>query len=98
MRKSAFVLVRRNSTLREDTNQRIEDNRRNDLAEAGNQNNASQSRRGVPDLGVVRVRSKRAPDAQDRLRRLFALLVRYATAEGTTPPETHSPEEKDGET
>ena len=46
---------------------------------------------------MVRVRSKPAPDAQDRLRRLFTLLVRYATADGATAPEAHSPKGDHGD-
>jgi len=42
-------------------------------------------------LGNVRIRSKPNPDAQDRLRALFTVLVRYATADGAKPAEIHSP-------
>ena len=43
-----------------------------------------QNRRAKPrsddlEIGRVRVFSNPGPDAEDRLRRLFALLVRYAT-------------------
>ena len=61
------------------------------MADAWNRNQPRKSSRGGPELGIVRIRYRPAPDAQDRLRRLFTLLVRYATAEGTTLPETHSP-------
>ena len=45
-------------------------------------------RRDAPDIGVVRVASNPGPDAEDRLRRLFSLLVRYATQD--RPPSTSS--------
>ena len=67
------------------------------MADASKRNKPSKSTRDGPELGVVRVWSKPAPDAQDRLRRLFTLLVRHATADGTTPPEMHSHKEDDGE-
>ena len=62
-----------------------------------NPNRSNNSIRDGPEVGAVRIRSKPTPDAQDRLRRLFTLLVRYATAEGTIPPETHSHKADDEE-
>lgn len=56
-----------------------------------NPNSPNHSSRAGPEVGAVRIRSKPTPDAQDRLRALFTLLVRYATADGTKPAETHSP-------
>ena len=46
-----------------------------------------QKRRGkstgeAPEIGVVRVFSNPGPDAQERLRRLLSLMVRYATRDG----------------
>ena len=38
------------------------------------------------ELGRVRIISKPGPDAEDRLRRLFALLVRHATSHGQDAP------------
>ena len=67
------------------------------MVDASNRNQPRKSGRDGPDLGVVRIRSKPAPDAQDRLRRLFTLLVRYATADVTTTPEKYSPKDVDGE-
>ena len=55
-----------------------------------NPNRPTNSIRDGPEVGAVRIRSKPTPDAQDRLRRLFTLLVRYATADGIIPQETHS--------
>ena len=67
------------------------------MADASKRNKPRKSSRDGPELGVVRIRSKPAPDAQDRLRRLFTLLVRYATAEGATAPETPSLKNDEGE-
>ena len=52
-----------------------------------------QDRRGKPrsdasEIGVVRVFSDPGPDAEDRLRRLFSLLVKYATQDRS--PSTSS--------
>ena len=38
------------------------------------------------DLGVVRVFSKPAPDAEDRLRRLFTLLLEHSARERHAAP------------
>ena len=35
-----------------------------------------------PQIGAVRVSSNPGPDAEDRLRRVFAILVKYATRNG----------------
>ena len=53
------------------------------------------NRRGRPegdasDLGVIRVFSNPGPDAEDRLRRLFSLLVKYATRDGQAMSEKDS--------
>ncbi len=55
-----------------------------------------QKRRGkpagdAPEIGVVRVFSNPGPDAQDRLRRLLSLMVRYATRDGQTETGQDSP-------
>ena len=42
------------------------------------------------ELGEVRVFSKPGPDAEDRLRRLFSLLVKYATQDGQATSEKDS--------
>ena len=49
-------------------------------------------RRGKPrsdgsEIGVVRVFSNPGPDAEDRLRRLFSLMVKYATRDGGAAQE-----------
>ena len=45
------------------------------------------------EFGVVRVFSKPAPDAEDRLRRLFTLLLEHAARERQAAPATDSPSE-----
>ena len=45
------------------------------------------------EIGVVRVFSNPGPDAEDRLRRLLSLMVRYATRDGQAPPEQDSPKD-----
>ena len=49
------------------------------------------SGRGAPDIVVVRVASNPGPDAEDRLRRLFSLLIKYATKDRQAAPEKDSP-------
>ena len=39
-------------------------------------------RRVSPEIRVVRVISRPGPDAEDRMRRLLALMVKYATQDG----------------
>ncbi len=51
-----------------------------------------QNRRGKPrndasDIGVIRVFSNPGLDAEDRLRRLMSLMVRYATGDGQATQE-----------
>ena len=45
----------------------------------------------APEIGVVRVFSNPGPDAEDRLRRLLSLMVRYATRDGQAGKEQDSP-------
>ena len=42
------------------------------------------------EFGVVRVVSKPAPDAEDRLRRLFTLLLEHTARERQAPSEKDS--------
>ena len=49
-----------------------------------------QKRRGKPEadpreIGVVRVFSNPGPDAEERLRRLMTLMIKYATGNGVAP-------------
>ncbi len=43
------------------------------------------------EFGVVRVISKPAPDAEDRLRRLFTILLGHPAGENRAEPEKDSP-------
>ena len=56
----------------------------------------TRNRRGRPkgdasELGVVRVFYNPGPDAEVRLRRLFSLLVKYATRDGQSASEKDPP-------
>ena len=51
------------------------------------------SNRGAPELGTVSIDSNPGPDAQDRLRRLFTLLVKYATEDKLPAPDADSSSE-----
>ena len=59
--------------------------------------NGRNRRRKAPkdasEIGVIRVFSKPGPDAEDRLRRLMSLMVRYATRDGEAAPDEVSPED-----
>ncbi len=60
-----------------------------------------QKRRGkpagdAPEIGVVRVFANPGPDAQERLRRLLSLMVRYATQDGQSESEQGSAPEDGG--
>ena len=43
------------------------------------------------EFGEVRVISRPAPDAEDRLRRLFTLLLKPSATDGQAEPEKESP-------
>ena len=49
------------------------------MRDKDNQNKPKTPGGDASDIRVVRVSSNPGPDAQDRLRRLFTLLVKYAT-------------------
>ena len=51
------------------------------------------SNRGAPELGTVTIEFNPGPDAQDRLRRLFTLLVEYATEDKLPAPDADSSSE-----
>ena len=46
--------------------------------------------RDPQEIGVIRVFSKPGPDAEDRLRRLVSLMIKYATSDGQDTPERES--------
>ena len=54
-------------------------------------NSRRRPERDPSEIGVVRVFSNPGPDAEDRLRRLFSLLVKYATSDGQAASEKGSP-------
>ena len=54
-------------------------------------NGGKRPERDPSEIGVIRVFSNPGPDAEDRLRRLFSLLVKYATRDGKAAPEKDSP-------
>ena len=47
--------------------------------------------RDPQEIGVIRVFSKPGPDAEDRVRRLVSLMIKYATSDGQDTPEKESP-------
>ena len=49
------------------------------------------------EIGVIRVFSNPGPDAEDRVRRLVSLMIRYATQDGQTPEKESQPDEYAGE-
>ena len=51
------------------------------------------SPRDAPELRVVGIDVKPAPDAEDRLRRLFTILVRLVEDDPPTPGKDSSPDE-----
>ena len=47
--------------------------------------------RDPQEIGVIRVFSKPGPDAEDRVRRLVSLMIKYATSDGQDTPEREPP-------
>ena len=62
-----------------------------DMEDTKTRNGRKRPERDPSEIGVVRVFSNPGPDAEDRLRRLFSLLVKYATRDGQAEPEKDSP-------
>ena len=62
-----------------------------------NQKTPKGSRRAGRELRVARVDFNPGPDAEDRLRRLFTILVNLAIRDNQRPPRTDSPPDDDGE-
>ncbi len=50
----------------------------------------------TPELRVVGIDLNPAPDAEDRLRRLFTILVKHVTRDGAAPPKQESSLENGG--
>ncbi len=55
------------------------------------QNGRPKPEEGFSEFGVVRVISRPAPDAEDRLRRLFTILLGSSTSDGQAESEKDSP-------
>lgn len=55
--------------------------------EDGDREQPSISEKNTSGVGRVRVVCRPAPDAEERLRRLFTLLVKHATKDKGLPPE-----------
>ena len=62
-----------------------------DMKDTKIRNRRRRPERDPSEIGVVRVFSNPGPDAEDRLRRLFSLLVKYATRDGQAASEKDSP-------
>ena len=62
-----------------------------DMKDTKTRNRRRRPERAPSEIGVVRVFSNPGPDAEDRLRRLFSLLVKYATRDGQAASEKDSP-------
>ena len=58
-----------------------------DMKDRNGQNRRRKPKSDGSEIGVVRVFSRPGPDAEDRLRRLFTLLVRYATQDEKDVPD-----------
>ena len=63
------------------------EHRKNDMEDTKSEDKPKGSNRGAPELGTVTIEFNPGPDAQDRLRRLFTLLVEYATRDKVPPSE-----------
>ena len=67
------------------------------MEETKNQDKPKSAKRGVSELEVVSIDFNPGPDAQDRLRRLFTLLVKYATKDMLPAPNADSSSEDGSE-
>ena len=65
------------------------------MEETKNQHKPKGTRKDPGELRVVSIDFNPGPDAQDRLRRLFTLLVKYATKDKLPPSDADSPSEDD---
>ena len=69
------------------------DHRNSDMEDTKGEDKPKDSNRGAPELGTVTIEFNPGPDAQDRLRRLFTLLVKYATEDKLPAPDADSSSE-----
>ena len=61
-----------------------------DMEDTKTQNGRGRPKGDASEFGVVRVFSKPAPDAEDRLRRLFTLLLKPPTSDRESASEADS--------
>ncbi len=73
------------------------DHRNSDMEETKSEDKPKGSSRRGTGLGVVSIDFNPGPDAQDRLRRLFTLLVKYAVRDRQLPPRADSSPDGGGE-
>ena len=60
------------------------------MKEKSRQNGRRMPESDASEFGVVRVISRPAPDAEDRLRRIFTILLEHAVGERQAAPEDAS--------
>ena len=68
-----------------------------DMKDTNGRKKPKSSGRTTPELRVVEVNYSPGPNAQDRLRRLVALLVKYAVRDRQLPPRADSSPDGAGE-
>ena len=68
-----------------------------DTKDTNSQNKPKTPAKESPELRVVSIDFNPGPDAQDRLRRLFSLLVKYAVRDRQLPPRADSSPDGGGE-
>ncbi len=61
------------------------------MAGTGNQRKPKNPRYAGPEPRIGRIECRPAPDAEDRLRRLFTLLASHLAGEGATETEQAAP-------
>ena len=61
------------------------------MAGTRNQGKPKSPRYAEPEPRIGKIECHPAPDAEDRLRRLFTLLASHFAGEGAKPPEQGSP-------
>ena len=85
----AFAMEDRFSPSRSSARKRDESNDLNDSTSRARPK--IRSRASTDELRVVAINCNPAPDAQDRLRRLFTLLLEHAARERQAAPDEDSP-------
>ena len=70
------------------------------MKDRNGQNRRAKRKSDASEIGVVRVFSNPGPDAEDRLRRLMSLMIKYATEGkldteqgGNCPPDERDPDD-----